>query len=162
MAQHIVPVVPNPHTCRVMCSTCYTFSPNIKLLTSYKYLYPSSPVILYYIYRNRRLCHACCRLFQTPIFPHCHHAVHSQEKWMPFDKLCMTVGVTKKYREDMTSARRDGAFIYGLFLEEKSLWNDACFMTSILEHRLNTHPSLYFKYTIYKSKNIRLDCMENI
>ncbi|KAK3559476.1 hypothetical protein QTP86_013663 [Hemibagrus guttatus] len=39
-----------------------------------------------------------------------------KNEW-PLDKMCLAVEVTKKNRESMTSAPRDGAFIYGLFME---------------------------------------------
>ncbi|KAG7325031.1 hypothetical protein KOW79_011347 [Hemibagrus wyckioides] len=43
-------------------------------------------------------------------------ATARKNEW-PLDKMCLAVEVTKKNREDMTSAPRDGAFIYGLFME---------------------------------------------
>ncbi|MCJ8738612.1 hypothetical protein PDJAM_G00037770 [Pangasius djambal] len=39
-----------------------------------------------------------------------------KNEW-PLDKMCLAVEVTKKNREAMTTAPRDGAFIYGLFME---------------------------------------------
>ncbi|GCC24108.1 hypothetical protein chiPu_0002508 [Chiloscyllium punctatum] len=39
-----------------------------------------------------------------------------KNEW-PLDKMCLAVEVTKKNREDMTSAPREGAYIHGLFME---------------------------------------------
>nr|XP_033816070.1 dynein heavy chain 17, axonemal isoform X1 [Geotrypetes seraphini] len=39
-----------------------------------------------------------------------------KNEW-PLDKMCLSVEVTKKAREDMTSAPREGAYIHGLFME---------------------------------------------
>ncbi|KAI5103364.1 dynein beta chain, ciliary, partial [Silurus meridionalis] len=39
-----------------------------------------------------------------------------KNEW-PLDKMCLSVEVTKKEREDMTVAPRDGAYIHGLFME---------------------------------------------
>ncbi|XP_043570859.1 dynein axonemal heavy chain 17-like [Chiloscyllium plagiosum] len=39
-----------------------------------------------------------------------------KNEW-PLDKMCLAVEVTKKNREDMTSAPREGAYIHGLYME---------------------------------------------
>ncbi|TSL75253.1 Dynein heavy chain 17, axonemal [Bagarius yarrelli] len=39
-----------------------------------------------------------------------------KNEW-PLDKMCLSVEVTKKNKEDMTSAPRDGAYVHGLFME---------------------------------------------
>ncbi|XP_030631015.1 dynein heavy chain 17, axonemal-like [Chanos chanos] len=39
-----------------------------------------------------------------------------KNEW-PLDKMCLAVEVTKKNREDMTSPPREGAYVYGLFME---------------------------------------------
>lgn len=111
MVQRIVTIVPNPHICIIIYSTCQMFSPNIKLLTSYKYLYPSSPVTLNVplgtggmnIWLGSARSSLAFWLLQS-VFPHCKSAVQSH--W-----------------EYMTSAPEDGAVIYGLFMEGKILWN---------------------------------------
>ncbi|XP_076314647.1 dynein beta chain, ciliary-like [Tachypleus tridentatus] len=36
---------------------------------------------------------------------------------MPLDKMCLQCDVTKKNKEDFTSAPRDGAYVHGLFME---------------------------------------------
>lgn len=47
-----------------------------------------------------------------------------KNEW-PLDKMCLSVEVTKKNREDMTAPPREGAYVYGLFMEGKGragLW----------------------------------------
>ncbi|XP_055096955.1 dynein axonemal heavy chain 17 [Symphalangus syndactylus] len=39
-----------------------------------------------------------------------------KNEW-PLDKMCLSVEVTKKNREDMTAPPREGAYVYGLFME---------------------------------------------
>ncbi|XP_034148435.1 dynein heavy chain 17, axonemal-like [Esox lucius] len=39
-----------------------------------------------------------------------------KNEW-PLDRMCLSVEVTKKNREDMTSLPREGAYIYGLYME---------------------------------------------
>ncbi|XP_015211854.2 dynein axonemal heavy chain 17 [Lepisosteus oculatus] len=39
-----------------------------------------------------------------------------KNEW-PLDKMCLSVEVTKKNREDMTSPPREGAYVHGLFME---------------------------------------------
>ncbi|XP_025715360.1 dynein axonemal heavy chain 17 isoform X2 [Callorhinus ursinus] len=39
-----------------------------------------------------------------------------KNEW-PLDKMCLSVEVTKKYREDMTAPPREGSYVYGLFME---------------------------------------------
>ncbi|XP_055509862.1 dynein axonemal heavy chain 17-like [Leucoraja erinacea] len=39
-----------------------------------------------------------------------------KNEW-PLDKMCLAVEVTKKSKEDMTSAPREGSFIHGLYME---------------------------------------------
>ncbi|XP_016061753.1 PREDICTED: dynein heavy chain 17, axonemal [Miniopterus natalensis] len=39
-----------------------------------------------------------------------------KNEW-PLDKMCLSVEVTKKNREDVTAPPREGAYIYGLFME---------------------------------------------
>lgn len=39
-----------------------------------------------------------------------------KNEW-PLDKMCLAVEVTKKNREDMTAPPREGAYVYGLFME---------------------------------------------
>lgn len=39
-----------------------------------------------------------------------------KNEW-PLDKMCLSVEVTKKTREDMTAPPREGSYIYGLFME---------------------------------------------
>ena len=41
-----------------------------------------------------------------------------KNEW-PLDKMCLSVEVTKKNREDMTAPPREGAYVYGLFMEGK-------------------------------------------
>ncbi|XP_059473724.1 dynein beta chain, ciliary isoform X2 [Neocloeon triangulifer] len=36
---------------------------------------------------------------------------------LPLDKMCLQCEVTKKHKEDFTSAPRDGAYVHGLFME---------------------------------------------
>ncbi|XP_076855598.1 dynein axonemal heavy chain 17-like [Brachyhypopomus gauderio] len=43
-------------------------------------------------------------------------SIARKNEW-PLDKMCLAVDVTKKNREDMTSPPREGAFVYGLFME---------------------------------------------
>lgn len=42
-----------------------------------------------------------------------------KNEW-PLDRMCLSVEVTKKNREDMTSAPREGSYIFGLFMEGKT------------------------------------------
>lgn len=47
-----------------------------------------------------------------------------KNEW-PLDKMCLSVEVTKKNREDMTAPPREGSYVYGLFMEGNkgaSLW----------------------------------------
>lgn len=39
-----------------------------------------------------------------------------KNEW-PLDKMCLSVEVTKKNREDVTAPPREGSFVYGLFME---------------------------------------------
>ncbi|XP_064890245.1 dynein axonemal heavy chain 17 isoform X3 [Columba livia] len=39
-----------------------------------------------------------------------------KNEW-PLDKMCLTVDVTKKYREEITAPPREGSFVHGLFME---------------------------------------------
>uniref|UniRef100_A0A2K5TY45 Dynein axonemal heavy chain 17 n=1 Tax=Macaca fascicularis TaxID=9541 RepID=A0A2K5TY45_MACFA len=39
-----------------------------------------------------------------------------KNEW-PLDKMCLSVEVTKKSREDMTAPPREGSYVYGLFME---------------------------------------------
>lgn len=39
-----------------------------------------------------------------------------KNEW-PLDKMCLSVEVTKKNREDVTAPPREGAYVYGLFME---------------------------------------------
>nr|KAF6455665.1 dynein axonemal heavy chain 17 [Rousettus aegyptiacus] len=39
-----------------------------------------------------------------------------KNEW-PLDKMCLSVEVTKKTREDMTAPPREGSYVYGLFME---------------------------------------------
>uniref|UniRef100_A0A674F0T2 Dynein axonemal heavy chain 17 n=1 Tax=Salmo trutta TaxID=8032 RepID=A0A674F0T2_SALTR len=39
-----------------------------------------------------------------------------KNEW-PLDRMCLSVEVTKKNREDMTSPPREGAYVYGLYME---------------------------------------------
>ncbi|XP_046533401.1 dynein axonemal heavy chain 17 [Equus quagga] len=39
-----------------------------------------------------------------------------KNEW-PLDKMCLSVEVTKKNREDMTAPPREGSYVYGLFME---------------------------------------------
>lgn len=43
-----------------------------------------------------------------------------KNEW-PLDKMCLSVEVTKKNREDMTAPPREGSYVYGLFMEGNSL-----------------------------------------
>lgn len=42
-----------------------------------------------------------------------------KNEW-PLDKMCLSVEVTKKNREDMTAPPREGSYVYGLFMEGDS------------------------------------------
>lgn len=42
-----------------------------------------------------------------------------KNEW-PLDKMCLTVDVTKKYREEITAPPREGSFVHGLFMEGKN------------------------------------------
>lgn len=39
-----------------------------------------------------------------------------KNEW-PLDKMCLLTDVTKKQKEDFTSAPREGAYVHGLFME---------------------------------------------
>lgn len=39
-----------------------------------------------------------------------------KNEW-PLDKMCLSVEVTKKNREDVTAPPREGSYVYGLFME---------------------------------------------
>lgn len=39
-----------------------------------------------------------------------------KNEW-PLDKMCLSVEVTKKNREDMTAPPREGSYVHGLFME---------------------------------------------
>ncbi|XP_033038315.1 dynein heavy chain 17, axonemal isoform X9 [Trachypithecus francoisi] len=41
-----------------------------------------------------------------------------KNEW-PLDKMCLSVEVTKKNREDVTAPPREGSYVYGLFMEGK-------------------------------------------
>lgn len=41
-----------------------------------------------------------------------------KNEW-PLDKMCLSVEVTKKTREDMTAPPREGSYVHGLFMEGK-------------------------------------------
>ena len=36
---------------------------------------------------------------------------------LPLDKMCLVCEVTKKQKEEITAAPREGAYIHGLFME---------------------------------------------
>ena len=36
---------------------------------------------------------------------------------LPLDKMCLVCEVTKKQKEEITTAPREGAYIHGLFME---------------------------------------------
>ena len=36
---------------------------------------------------------------------------------LPLDKMCLQCDVTKKQKDDFTSAPRDGAYVHGIFME---------------------------------------------
>lgn len=42
-----------------------------------------------------------------------------KNEW-PLDKMCLSVEVTKKNREDLTAPPREGSYVHGLFIEGKS------------------------------------------
>ena len=44
-----------------------------------------------------------------------------KNEW-PLDKMCLSVEVTKKNREDMTAPPREGSYVYGLFMEGSWRW----------------------------------------
>lgn len=44
-----------------------------------------------------------------------------KNEW-PLDKMCLSVEVTKKNREDMTAPPREGSYVYGLFMEGSWHW----------------------------------------
>lgn len=44
-----------------------------------------------------------------------------KNEW-PLDKMCLSVEVTKKNREDMTAPPREGSYVYGLFMEGNRHW----------------------------------------
>lgn len=54
-----------------------------------------------------------------------------KNEW-PLDKMCLSVEVTKKNREDMTAPPREGSYVYGLFMEGNrvpvcgSFWSQSC------------------------------------
>lgn len=39
-----------------------------------------------------------------------------RNEW-PLDRMCLSVEVTKKNREDMTAPPREGSYVHGLFME---------------------------------------------
>lgn len=39
-----------------------------------------------------------------------------KNEW-PLDRMCLSVEVTKKNREDMTAPPREGSYVHGLFME---------------------------------------------
>lgn len=41
-----------------------------------------------------------------------------KNEW-PLDRMCLSVEVTKKNREDVTAPPREGSYVYGLFMEGK-------------------------------------------
>lgn len=43
-----------------------------------------------------------------------------KNEW-PLDKMCLSVEVTKKNREDITAPPREGSYVHGLFMEGKRL-----------------------------------------
>lgn len=43
-----------------------------------------------------------------------------KNEW-PLDKMCLSVEVTKKNKEDMTAPPREGSYVHGLFMEGKRL-----------------------------------------
>lgn len=52
-----------------------------------------------------------------------------KNEW-PLDKMCLSVEVTKKNREDMTAPPREGSYVYGLFMEGNLSVQEASRITS--------------------------------
>uniref|UniRef100_T1IH86 AAA+ ATPase domain-containing protein n=1 Tax=Strigamia maritima TaxID=126957 RepID=T1IH86_STRMM len=65
---------------------------------------------------------------------------------MPLDKMCVQIDVTKKIREDFTSAPREGAFIHGLFMEG-ARWDLAAstINESLMKELFAIMPVIYIK-----------------
>lgn len=61
---------------------------------------------------------------------------------LPLDKMCLYCDVTKKQKEDFTNAPRDGAYIYGIFMEG-ARWDTAYVDNDLI-------------FTFYSQKNIYL------
>uniref|UniRef100_A0A8C2VBK0 Dynein axonemal heavy chain 17 n=1 Tax=Chinchilla lanigera TaxID=34839 RepID=A0A8C2VBK0_CHILA len=55
-----------------------------------------------------------------------------KNEW-PLDKMCLSVEVTKKNREDMTAPPREGSYVHGLFMEGNE---------GLLQHARNTYQVL--------------------
>ena len=58
----------------------------------------------------------CLQSFLTAIM----QQMARKNEW-PLDRMCLQCDVTKKTREDMAGAPREGAYIFGLYMEGKLL-----------------------------------------
>lgn len=59
-----------------------------------------------------------------------------KNEW-PLDKVNLTVDVTKKFKEEFNQAAREGAYVYGLYMEgrgQSRVLNEA-FLSSMLEDK---------------------------
>nr|KAF6455666.1 dynein axonemal heavy chain 17 [Rousettus aegyptiacus] len=74
--------------------------------------------ILRELYRAYDFCCVNMELFFKPqsFLTAIMQSMARKNEW-PLDKMCLSVEVTKKTREDMTAPPREGSYVYGLFME---------------------------------------------
>ncbi|KAL3288579.1 hypothetical protein HHI36_003018 [Cryptolaemus montrouzieri] len=83
-----------------------------------------------------------------------------RNEW-PLDKMCLLTDVTKKQKEDFSVAPRDGAYVYGLYMEG-ARWEPL--MNSIVEAKLKdlfpTMPVVFIKAITQDKQDLRnmYDC----
>lgn len=55
----------------------------------------------------------------TSLFPAVMQSLARKNEW-PLDKVTLTVDVTKKFKEEFNQPAREGAYVYGLYMEGRS------------------------------------------
>lgn len=62
----------------------------------------------------------CVTLSPPPPLPKAIMQTMARKNEWPLDKMCLTIDVTKKMKEDYGHAPREGAYLHGLLLEGKA------------------------------------------
>lgn len=78
-----------------------------------------------------------------------------KNQW-PLDAMCLNCDVTKKYQKDITSAPREGAYIYGLFMEG-ARWdiNSGSIADSKLKELFPSMPVIFVVAVPQEKKNVK-------